>query len=115
MAGEANAGSEGWWTETEARTALAELARSGESELLFARRRGYSRERLRYWKRKLAVSTEPTMTKKPAFVAVAMPIATRIAAKIEIQVGAVKVCVREDMDVDHLARVVDALARLREC
>ena len=115
MAREANAGSNGrQWTETEARASLAELARSGESELLFARRRGYSRERLRYWKKKLAVSTKP-MTKKPAFVAVAMPIAARMAAKIEIQVGAVKVCLREDVDVDHLARIVDALSRVCEC
>lgn len=96
------------WTETEARVALEELARSGESEVAFAQQRGYSNQRLRYWKKQLGIST------KPAFVAVAMP-AARPPLKIEIRLGAVSVCVREDLDVEHLARIVDALARVREC
>ena len=41
----------GWrqWTERDAREALAELARTGESLAEFARRRGVSGERVRYW------------------------------------------------------------------
>jgi hypothetical protein len=104
------------WTEIEARAALDELARSGQSELAFARTRGFSRERLRYWKSQLGVSAKATnVSPKPTFVAVAMPVAARTPAKIEIHVGALSVCVREDLDVEHVARIVDALARVREC
>jgi transposase-like protein len=54
----------GWrqWTEQDAREALAELAGTGESIAEFARRRGVSRERVRYWRKRLADVA-------PAFVA----------------------------------------------
>jgi hypothetical protein len=44
----------GWhqWTEDEARSALAELARSGESVAAFAGSRGFSTQRVRYWKKR---------------------------------------------------------------
>ena len=109
------------WTETEARVALDELARSGQSELAFAGARGYSSQRLRYWKRQLGGSTNAPRVRSapakttPAFVAVAMPVAACAAARIEIHAGGLSVCVREDLDVEHLARIVDALARVLEC
>ena len=94
------------WTQGEARSALTELASSGESELAFARRRGISRQRIRYWRERLegGVST-------PAFVAVAMPVDERRAATIEIRTGNVSVCLREDLDVEHIARLVRALSQ----
>jgi hypothetical protein len=98
------------WTEREARMALAELDGSGESELGFTRRHGISRQRIRYWRERLAAAA-----RKPAFVAVAVPAAARRAAQIEIRVGDVAVCVREDLDVDHVARLVLALSRARAC
>ena len=94
------------WSETEARDALARFERSGETELAFARRTGISRQRLRYWRTRLA------KTAKPAFVAVAMPTA---APKIEIGVGEVVLRVREDLDATRLAEIVDALSRVRSC
>ena len=96
-------------------------SRSGQSELAFARARGYSSQRLRYWKRQLGGSTNAPRVRSapakttPAFVAVAMPVAARAPAKIEIHAGGLSVCVREDLDVEHLARIVDALARVLEC
>jgi hypothetical protein len=106
------------WTETEARAALADLARSGQSELAFARGRGFSRQRVRYWKSRLGVSTSKPKTAvspKPGFVAVAMPVVARAPTKIEIHVGELSVRVREDLDVEHLARIVGALMRVAGC
>jgi transposase-like protein len=51
------------WTEQDAREALAELTRTGESIAEFARRRGVSGERVRYWRKRLA-------DRAPAFVAI---------------------------------------------
>jgi hypothetical protein len=98
------------WTEREARAALAEIAGSGESELAFARRRGISRQRLRYWRERLE-----GVVRKPAFVAVAMPLAARAGATIEIGMGEITVRVREDLDVAHVARLVVALSRTKAC
>lgn len=52
---------------------------------------------------------------RPAFVAVSMPVVARATPKIEIHIGALAVCVREDVDVEHLAGIVGALARVRAC
>ena len=104
------------WTEAEARAALAEWRRSGETEFAFARQRGFSPQRLRYWRSRLRAPTaQRKSTAPPAFVAVAMPATGRTTSKIEIHVGALLVCVREELDVEHLARIVGALARVREC
>lgn len=94
------------WTEAEARAALVELARSGESEHAFARRKGISRQRVRYWRERLG-----QLAAKPAFVAVDVAAARVAGEEITIRVGEVSVCVREDLDVDHLARIVEALGR----
>lgn len=106
----------GWhqWTEDEARAALAELSRSGESEAAFARARGFSTQRIRYWKKRLG-----TTTAVPAFVPVRLSALTTAATRpptIEIISRDVTVRVREDLDVEHVARIVEALAgRGREC
>jgi hypothetical protein len=105
----------GWhqWTEEEARAALAELAQSRQSVAEFAGCRGFSTARIRYWKKRLGV------TAIPAFVPVGLPVATRattVTRTIEILVGDVTVRVREDLDVEHVARIVEALAdRARGC
>ena len=96
----------GWrrWGADEAREALAELAAGGESAVSFARRRGISTQRLAYWKKRLGIAAEPK------FVAVALPTATS-AAWIEIAAAGVVVRVREDLDIDHVARLVEAIRR----
>ena len=106
----ANAGSRRRrWTEVEARAALKDLGRTGESEVAFAWRTGVSVQRLRYWRERLDGAPTPT------FVAVAMPVAGEAPPRIELQVGDVLLRVREDLDVDHLAEIVCALARARQC
>lgn len=98
------------WSEGEARAALAELARSGESASRFARIRGFSTQRIAYWRKRLAGASTP------AFVSVAMPPLSATRAPIEIVVADVVIRVREEVDVEQLARIVDALARRdREC
>ena len=106
----------GWqqWTEAEARAALKELAASGLSAESFARSKGYSTQRLRYWKKRLMTSG------LVPFVAVPLPVSTRSSvmagAHIEIAWGDVVLRVREDLDVEHLARIAFALAgRTRRC
>jgi hypothetical protein len=93
------------WSEGEARAALAELVRSGESASAFARSRGFSTQRIAYWRKRLGGASTP------AFVSVAMPPVSALRAPIEIVVGDVIVRVREEADVEQLARIVEALAR----
>ena len=102
------------WSEAEARAHLDELRRTAESAVGFARRKGISTQRVAYWKKRLA-SAKGRDT-KPAFVAVSMPATPSTHAEIEIRVAGVAVIVREGCDVEHVARVVDALGhRLRPC
>lgn len=93
----------GWrqWGEHEAREALKEFESSGESAASFARRSAISAARLAYWKKRLAEA--------PKFVAVALP-PTTSPLGIEIVAAGVAVRVREDLDVDHVARLVEAIA-----
>lgn len=97
------------WSEREARAHLEEFSRTAESAVGFARRKGVSTQRLTYWKKRLA-SAKGTEA-KPAFVAVTMPATPSTHAEIEIRVAGVAVIVREGCDVEHVARVVDALGR----
>ncbi len=94
------------WGEAEARVALGELAASGESAVQFARRGGFSSQRLRYWKKRLGTVSAPA-----AFVAVRLPSSSRARDTIEIRVDGVAVHVREDLDVAHVARLVEALGK----
>jgi transposase-like protein len=91
------------WDEQEARAALAELSRSGESVTEFAQRRGFSAQRIYYWKKRIAEATVP------AFVAV--PVAPASAGKIEIVADGITVRVREDLGPERFAQIVDILTR----
>jgi transposase-like protein len=91
------------WDEPEARRSLAELARSGESVVEFARRRGVSAQRVYYWRRRLAE------TRTPAFVAV--PLGPARVGQIEIIADGVTIRVREDLDLERLAEIVEVAAR----
>ena len=107
----------GWqrWGVREAREALAELAESGESTAAFARRKGVSTQRVAYWKKRLGIA------QRPAFVAVAIPSPSSGQSDsaqsdtIEIAVDGIVVRLREDVDPDRVARLVEALRRAREC
>ena len=90
------------WSEQDAREALSELARTGEGVAHFARRRGVSEQRVHYWRKRIGQADTP------AFVAV--PVATR-GPQIEIASEAVTVRVREDLDLEHLADLVEVVAR----
>ena len=94
------------WNAAQAREALAELASSGETAVRFAERKGVSTQRLGYWKKQLASAT-------PTFVAVPLP--THSDRQIEIVIDGVSVRVREDLDVEDVARLVAALVRMRRC
>jgi hypothetical protein len=101
------------WNEEEARAALAELASTSESEVGFARRKGVSTQRLRYWRKRLASLSSTT---RPAFVAVTIPREAAPRPEVEVRIREVSVVVREGCDVDHAAQVVDAIARrMRAC
>ena len=93
------------WTEAQAREALEGLAASGESLGSFARGRGVSPQRIAYWRKRLG---EPASA---PFVAVTLP---ESRAWIEVMVGSVVVRVREDLDVGHVARLVEAIGRARD-
>lgn len=94
------------WGESEGRGILEEFARSGVSEVSFCLQRGIGRQRLRYWRKRLS-----TKMAEPAFVPVDLGAAVggSTATEIAIRVGDVAVCVREDLDVEHVARLVAAL------
>jgi hypothetical protein len=107
------AGGGSWqqWTEREARSTLAELSRSGTSVAQFARAKGVSAQRIFYWRKRLSETA-------PAFVAVELPRSSSSSAyagraHIEIATGCVVVRVREDLEVEHLARIVGALSSRR--
>jgi hypothetical protein len=101
------------WSEAEARTHLEELSRTTESAVGFARRKGVSTQRLTYWKKRLASAVSED---RPAFVAVTIPSTASSRHEIEIRVADVAVVVREECDVEHVARLVEAIGRrLRAC
>jgi hypothetical protein len=95
------------WREDDARAALAELDASGESLNRFAACKGVSTQRLVYWRKRLADSGT-------TFVAVPLP-ESRSRSHVEIAVDGLVVRVREDLDVDDLARLVVAIARRARC
>ena len=90
------------------RTALKEHAGSGMSADAFAASKGFSSQRLRYWKRRLAGASL-------SFVAMPLAVSTTSAltadrARIEVACDDFVLRVREDLDVEHLARIAFALA-----
>src|SRR4051812_43790992 len=96
------------WTEPEARAALEELAQSGGRVVEFARSKQISTRRLSYWKKRLGDAR-----RLPAFVAVSLP--HEASSPVEIVTGRVVVRVRDDVDAERLARIVEALVRRLEC
>ncbi len=102
----------GWrqWKEDDARQALAELAASGEA-LAFSRRTGVSLARLAYWRRRVSLP-EATPT---SFVAV--DLAGVGPRQLEIAAFGVVIRVREDLDADRVAHLVEAIGRrmVRAC
>ena len=93
------------WTEAKARGVLKDLAECGLSVEAFMRSRGVTRHKLEYWKERLA--ERPAV----AFVPVALP--ERAAARpgtLDILVGSIVVRVREDLDVERVAKLVRALS-----
>lgn len=110
-------GRAGRWNEQEAAQALRECAESGLSIDAFARREGYSGQRLRDWKHRLGGKpTTAPVTFLPVKIAQS-PIESAASIRhLAIDVGNVSVRVREDLDVEHLARIVGALDRAtRRC
>ena len=97
------------WTEEEARAVLEELSGSGRSLVEFARSKQVSTRRLSYWKKRLGDTAPP-----PAFVSVVLP-PEPPSSRVEIVAGRVVVRVRDDVDAERLARIVEALARRLEC
>ena len=97
------------WSEAEARDHLEESSRTAESAAEFARRKGISTQRLKYWKKRLA--SAKSRGSKPAFVAVTMAATPSTRAEVEIRVAGVAVIAHEGCDLEHLARVVEALGR----
>jgi hypothetical protein len=103
------------WSEQEGRAALDEFERSGQSAEDFARKIGVSPQRLTYWKKRLAGK------RTAAFVAVPLPVASRSSpvgagSWIEMDFDGIVLRVREDLEVEHLARIIDAVARrVRGC
>ena len=96
------------WSEQDARAALDELARSGVSVSKFAQARGVSVQRIFYWKKRLAetgsTSFVPVTLSTPA-------VSPAKGSQIEIVAGPLTLRVREDLDVGHLARLVEVLTR----
>lgn len=102
------------WSDDDARAALKEFARSGMSAEDFADGRGYSAQRLTYWKKRLSAANTVS------FVPVELPVVSTpplARAQIEISCGDVVIRVREELDAEHVARIAFALAaeRARRC
>lgn len=97
------------WTEEEARAALDELARNGESAEVFARRRGISPQRLRYWRKRLA----KTATSQPAFVALTLPEKPMAGQELEVRIDEIIIAVPDRCDVEQVASLVAAIVRRR--
>lgn len=88
------------------------------SDAAFARRGGYSTQRLRYWKARLSAPGSTRATAAMSFVAVPLPMASRTSAMarhIEIDCDGIVLRVREETDVDQVARLTVALVRARRC
>lgn len=98
--------------EQRARRMVDELARSGETDAAFARRKGVSPQWIGRWKKRFAAESAPAV----GFTEVSLSTLAVSTARIEIIVGGVQLRVREDLGVEHLARLVAALdSQRRAC
>jgi hypothetical protein len=88
------------WTEAEARKALATLANSDLSAVVFARSVGVSPARIAYWRKKLAprqaARTQPATT---TFIPVQLTNTIK-AATVEIRLGSPTLCVPESTSTE---------------
>lgn len=104
------------WREDEARRVLGEWKRSGLSAESFARVRGVSPTRLSYWSKRLSnANANANAGDEVKFVPVSLRASSDMPearGKIEIIRDGVTVRVREDLDAEHVARLVSALARM---
>jgi hypothetical protein len=82
---------------------MEELKATGESAASFARRKGISSRRVAYWRKRLLDAASAD------FVPIALPAVS--PARIEIATGGMVVRVREELDVEHVARLVEAIGR----
>lgn len=102
------------WSQSEAVEALRECATSGLTTEAFAKKAGYSGQRLRNWRSRLG---GVPVAEEVEFAPVTVTAATRLPSAstshcIAIDLGTVTVRVREDLDVEHVARIVGALDRV---
>ena len=100
------------WRERDARAALDEFAGSEMSLAEFARSKGVSTQRIWYWQKRLG------QTGRTEFVQVELPepSAGLCERRIEIALDGAVVRVREDVDAEKLASIVEALCRrIRRC
>lgn len=109
------------WTERVAREAVAELRASGEPLGRLAERKGITRQKLGYWVRRLEsersspafveVATATAVARGATREAVALGATATRAEPVEIRIGAAVLRVGVSHDVEHVARLVEALAR----
>lgn len=97
------------WTESEARAVVAEWNASEDTASAFAAARGVSRARLSYWIKRLGGHDEGNAA--VAFVPVEIGTSARTRREIQIDCDGVCLRIAEDVDVEHLARIVRALGR----
>lgn len=95
------------WKEPEARSALSAWRRSGLSAAAFCAREGYSEARLWYWRKRLG-GQPAEQSPAVSFVRVPLEGAAR-GGQIEIECSGVVLRVRENLDAEHVARLVAAL------
>jgi hypothetical protein len=105
----------GQWTEVEARSVLDALKRSGLSIEKFARSRGLVAQRLYWWKKKLGIRADKSMSTAPALLPVRVtesradarrgePVTVLLRSGHILKVG-------RDFDEIAFARVVELLER----
>ena len=97
------------WSEQEARELLAEFAASQQTAAAFSRRKGVSSGRIAYWRKRLDGSSL-VLRETTDFVAVDLA-AVGTSRCLEIVAAGVVVRMREDLDADQVARLVQAIGR----
>jgi hypothetical protein len=99
-----------YWRESDARRALAEVERRGETDVAFERRTGIPVSRLRWWRKRLrAVRPDPMALLPVQVVRSKGSEADSIATSFEVVVGERVVRVPPGFDDDALRRLVRAL------
>ncbi len=109
----ARAAASNYWTEAEAQEVLEACEASGLSVAEFARRHGLGAQRLRWWKKRRAEETGPSLSFVPVHAAApASPEAQRAAGTASMEVVLTRgrrIRVEPGFDAQALARLVRAL------